>query len=293
MPLTLEQQNRLDELKARKSELIQPIGRTPEQEQKLQQLKQRRTDIITQQDNQQQKINQLLDTLSGKLPSLEPEKLPPLARGPGILSDVGRLTQQQEAFKELQSLGFSPEQIRLSSQARKILGGARIGRGIGGFGGAIAATAIAGRFIPGPIDDAAIMIALIAGGGAGFGGVAGEAIQTGIEEKRLIGKREVLKAFAIEAGTELGGRGVVGTGKFLFSPFIKKTVPEAAALMDDFAKVGGTFSPTELDRRFSLRIGEAFSRGGFGAKEIFQEFEERQGKAALVYANLSLNQFLA
>lgn len=234
---------------------------------------------------QQQRIGQLLDVIGGKLPSVEPERLPPFAGGPGALSAVGKLTQQQEAFKELQDFGMTPEQIKLSSQTQRILGGARTGRTAGGFGGAIAATAIAGRFIPGPVDDAAILIGLIAAGGAGLGGVAGEAAQTGIEEKRLIGKREALKAFAIEAGTELGGRGLVRTGKFALSPFIKKTVPEAAALIDDFAKVGGQFSPTELDKRFSLRISEAFSRGGFGAKEIFQEFEERQGKAVLAFAD--------
>ena len=140
---------------------------------------------------------------------------------------------------------------------------------------------IAGRAIPGPVDDLAILTALLS---AGLGGVAGEAAQTGLEEKRLISKREALTAFAIEAGTEAGGRLVVRGGKLLFSPFIKKTVAEAAALVDDYAKVGGQFSPTELDRRFSLRVGEAFARGGFGAQEIFQEFEERQGRTALTFA---------
>lgn len=227
---------------------------------------------------QQERIGQLIEQLGGRLPGIDPI---PVAAFPGPKEE-----QRRRAFQELTQMGLSPEQIRLSSQTQKILGGARIGRTAGGIGGAIAATAIAGRFIPGPIDDAAILTALIATGGAGLGGVAGEVIQTGIEEKRLIGKREALKAFAIEAGTELGGRGLVGAGKkYILSPFIKKIVPEAAALVDDFAKVGGSFSPTELDKRFSLQIGEAFSRGGFGAKQIFQEFEEKQGRAVLAYAD--------
>jgi len=226
---------------------------------------------------QQKRIEQLIDQLGGRMPGLDPI---PVAGFPGPEEE-----QRRRAYQELTQMGFSPEQIRLSSQTQKILGGARIGRTVGGIGGAIAATAVAGRFIPGPIDDAAILAALIATGGAGLGGVTGEAIQTGIEEKRMIGKREALKAFAIEAGTELGGRAVVGGGKLLFSPFIKKIIPEAATLVDDFAKVGGQFSPTELDKRFSLRIAEAFSRGGFGAKEIFQEFEEKQGRAVLAYAD--------
>lgn len=230
-----------------------------------------------QQIQQDQRVSQLLDQLGGRLPGRDPI---PVAAFPGPVE-----TQRRRAFQELLALDFTPKQIELTVQAQRMLGGPRIGRGAGGVLGAIGATALAGRFIPGPIDDVAIMIALIAAGGAGISGVAGEAIQTGIQEKRLIGKREALKAFVIEAGTELGGRGAVRAGKFFAGPFIKKTVPEAAALIDDFAKVGGAFSPTELDRRFTLRIGEAFSRGGFGAREIFQEFEERQGSAALVFAN--------
>ena len=229
------------------------------------------------QQPQDQRISQLLDQLGGRLPGRDPI---PVAAFPGPAEQ-----QRRRAFQELLALDLTPKQIELTVQAQRMLGGARIGRPAGGLVGAIGATAIAGRFIPGPIDDAAIMIALIATGGAGVGGVVGEAAQTAIEEKRLIGKREALKAFAIEAGTELGARGAVGGAKFIASPFIKKTVPEAAALFDDFAKVGGSFSPSELDRRFSLQIGEAFSRGGFGAKQIFQEFEERQGKAVLAFAD--------
>lgn len=225
---------------------------------------------------QDRRVDQLFEQLGGRLPSRDPI---PVAGFPGPEEE-----QRRRAFQELRSMGFTPEQIELSAKTQKILGRPRIGRPTGGVMGALGATAIAGRFIPGPIDDAAILVALIAAGGAGAGGVAGEAAQIGIEEKRLIDKREALKAFAIEAGIELGGRGVVRIGKFTLSPFIKKTVPEAAALIDDFAKVGGSFSPTELDKRFSIQIGEAFSRGGFGVKQIFQEFEEKQGKATLTFA---------
>lgn len=293
MPLTEAEQKELKELKAKKSELAGAIletpeqppdvttGLSPEEQQELQQLKQRRTEIQQQQIGQEQKVNQLFEQLRGFLPEQfrAPTALP--------ISPETRITepQRQKAFDELQQMGFTPEQIRLSLQTQKKLETPSIGRPIGGIGGALAATAVTGRFIPGPIDDIGIMIALIAAGGAGVGGIAGEAIQTGIEEKRLISKREALKAFAIEAGTELGGRAVVRVGKFALSPFIKKTVPEAASLINDFAKVGGQFSPTELDKRFSLQIAEAFSRGGFGAKQIFQEFEEKQGKAVLAFAD--------
>jgi hypothetical protein len=200
-----------------------------------------------------------------------------------------RLTQQaqrkQQARQSLIDRGFSDQQIDLTMQTEKALDPVKIGRPIGGMAGALAATALAGRFIPGPFDDAAIMAGLIAAGGAGLGGVAGEQAQTAIQEQRLISGREALSAFANEALAELGGRTITRGAKLIASPFIKQTIPEAAALVDDFAKVGGSFSPTELDNRFSLNIAEGFSRGSFGAQKIFQEFEEKQGAAVLAYSD--------
>lgn len=251
-----------------------------------------RADTTTQ---TQDEVSSLLDELKqagGAPKTFEPEKrLSPFARDPKTVSKkipfsrIGQLTKQQELFEQLTDKGLSPKQIDLTLKAKGVLEGPRVGRTAGGIGGAIATTAIAGRLIPGPFDDAAILAAFLASSGAGVGGVAGEAVQTGVEEGRLITGREALGAFANESLTELGGRGLVGAGKFVFSPLIKQLVPEAASLVDDFAKVGGNFSPSELDKRFSIRVGEAFSRGGFGAKEIFQEFEEKQGRAALAFAS--------
>ena len=233
-----------------------------------------------------QNIDKLFGQMEGKLPLTEENRALMLRTPAGAQYYKSDTVQQRQiAYSELEGMGFTRKQMEMSLGVKEIIGRPRIGMTVGGLVGAIGTTAIAGRFIPGPIDDAAIIAALIATGGAGGGGVAGEAAQIAIEEKRIIDKREALNAFAIEAGTELGGRALVRVGKFLLSPFIKKTVPEAAALIDDFAKVGGSYSPTELDNRFSVRIGEAFSRGAFGTAKMFQEFEEKQGKAVLAYAD--------
>lgn len=232
------------------------------------------------------KIDELFGQMGGKVPLTEESirRMSGTAAGSQYFA-AESVQQRRRAFEELEGMGFTRKQMEMSLGTQSIVGRPRIGRTVGGLVGAIGTTVIAGRFIPGPIDDAAIIAALVAAGGAGGGGIAGEAAQIAIEEKRIIDKREALSAFAIEAGTELGGRAVVVTGKFFLSPFIRKTVPEAAALVDDFAKVGGHYSPTELDSRFSLRIAESFSRGSFGTKEIFQEFEEQQGKAVLAFAD--------
>ena len=276
MPLTEEEQAELNSLKtARDAETSQPAaGLSQEENSELRQLKQQRAD----------EQSQLVDQLGGRLPPT-PEVITQMSKTPAgakfLQGELGR----RQAFEQLENRGFTRDQLDLTLRANKQIGRPRIGRTAGGLGGAIAATAIGGRLIPGPIDDAAIIAALVGGAGAGVGGAAGEAAQIGLEEKRLISTREALNAFAIEAGMELGGRAVVGAGKLLIDPLIKKTVPAAAALVDDFAKVGGTFSPSELDSRFSIKIAESFSRGSFGAKDIFQEFEEKQGRAVLAFAD--------
>ena len=283
MPVTEEQiQTAIDKKSIKQTKpVVQPIQKGVTDED-IQAAITKKTEIIKQEQSSQEiRVKQLFNQLRGSLP-LSQQKLTGLPIQKEVLITE---PQRQRAFQELQDLGFTSQQISLSLKTQKVLERPPIGRPAGGLTGAIAATAIAGRFIPGPFDDAAILAAFIAAGGAGVGGITGEAIQTGIEEKRLIGKREALNAFAIEAGTELGGRGFIRAGKFAISPFIKKTVPEAAALIDDFAKFGGNFSPTELDKRFSLSIAERFSRGSFGATEIFQEFEKRQGKAVFAFAD--------
>ena len=236
------------------------------------------------QDDQQ--VSQLVQQLGGRLPLSPEQQLQRRVFEPRVTIATAAETQQrQQAFQELQQKGFTSEQLRFTLESQKIIDPLPVGRVGGGIAGAIGATALAGRVIPGPFDDAAILGTLIASAGAGAGGVAGQAAQTAMEDKRALDREEILGAFLTEAGTELGGRGIVRAGKLLFSPIIKKTVPKAAALLDEFANVGGNFSPSELDRRFTLRVGEAFSRGSFGAKEIFQEFEEKQGKAVLAFAD--------
>ena len=240
--------------------------------------------VVGQQQPNQPTSEQLIDQLNklGGLPLTREQQARAGVIGPG--GTQFDIIQRQKSFDELIGRGFTRESIQQTLRIQRGLNRPRIGRTVG----AIGATLVAGRLIPGPVDDAAILATLIRAALpptlAGLGGVAGEATQTAIEERRLINVREANRAFLTEFATEGVSRVVTRTGKLLFSPFIKQTVPEAAALIDDFAKVGGTFSPTELDRRFTLRVGEAFARGSFGADQIFQEFEERQGKAALVFA---------
>lgn len=227
----------------------------------------------------QAKAGRLIPMMKGSLPGALPDEQ--LGFGIAHKQEMDR----RFAYNELKKIGMNDRQIELAAKTQSVIDRPPIGRTIG----AIAGTLAAGRLVPGPVDDAAIATTLLGKAapvvGAGIGGVAGDVAQTGIEERRIIGKREALEAFATEAAFEVGGRVATKAGKFVLSPITKKIAPAAASLVEDFGKVGGTFSPTELDRRFSLQIAEGIARGSFGSKQIFQEFEEKQGRAALAYAD--------
>ncbi len=204
------------------------------------------------------------------------------------LAVMGEKRKQEEikrrgAFTGLIREGFTVPQLDVSLKTEKLLK-AKEGIRVGKFIGGTIVGLVAGQLVPGPADELVLLKAAVSALGAGAGGTGGEAIQTALEEKRLIDRKEALRAFIEEALLEGGGRALTLGGKLVLSPFIKKIVPEAASLVDDFAKVGGTFSPTELDSRFTLRTGEAFARGSFGTEKIFQEFEEKQGKAVVAFA---------
>lgn len=192
------------------------------------------------------------------------------------------------ALKRLLKRGFAPEQIKMILDVEKELQPGlwqtlkpKIGQTGGGIvGGAIGgakAAAILGQIPPfTALPEEAVTVPIGAAIGAGIGGVVGKGAQVGIEEKRVPKGRELLKAGGEEALYEVGGRYATMGLKALFSPLIKKTIPEAAELMEKYTKVGGHFTPAQMDKRFHLKAAEAVSRGGFAAQEVWQEFGEKQ-----------------
>ncbi len=283
MALTPEEQTKRDSLIAKKA-AARPQQVAPAQSSSgLSPAEQtRRTALLAKKQRATQSdtdIQRLINAASQKLPVIfEDPTGAPSPRFRRIRTEIS------DARSQLKALGKTDQQIDFAIQVQKKLNRPPIGRQVG----AIAGTLAVGALIPGPADEVAMLASLARTGagiaGAGVGGGIGEAAQTALDERRLISGREFLSAFGKEAAFEATGRGVVSGLKFAASPLIKQTVPEAAALIDDFAKVGGQFSPTELDKRFSLRVAEGFSRGSFGAAEIFQEFEEKQGAATIAFA---------
>jgi hypothetical protein len=252
---------------------------------------------------QQQQNNltnaQLFEQLQGEVPRFRIQPGQTARQHPlgGFVAITPADRQRQEAYDTLIAQGKTPEQIRFVLGVNKKLTPVPMGRTAGSIVGSIGLPLAVGALIPGPFDEAiTIPMALAKAGravlpyaGAGIGGGIGEAIQVGLEEKRRITTGEFLKAFGKELAYEGAGRGAVRSIKFTLSPFIKRTIPEAAALADDFAKVGGTFPPTALDGRFHLTLAEEVSRGAFGARQVFEDMAQKNVRAAQVYAGQFLD----
>jgi hypothetical protein len=148
------------------------------------------------------------------------------------------------------------------------------------------AGSIAGGIMGGP-PGAALL------GGAGE--LLGESIGLLVgspEEKEEASKKEfigLVKDISIktgEAGIEeglwdLAGGALAKTGRFAFSPIIKKIAPKAAAMSNMFAKLGGKFSPAELDKRGIIKFLESASRNSLEGKELFKAFVDQPADRAM------------
>ncbi len=303
MPLTATEEQEFQTLLAEEQQLSQQQGLSDEEEQEFQALESEENVLG------QEREEELFDILARRGPK-RPVRIPSPGEfgeiaGPSIGLERGRLqTQQQEqeeARRELVGLGKTPEQIDFVLNVGKKVDAPRTGKAIGGIVGAIAAPLAIGQLIPGPIDEAITIPLAIAKAvrgvspivGAGLFGTAGEAAQVGLEEKRIAGTSELLKAFGTEAAFEAGGGAVTRAFKLAFSPAVKRVIPESARLADDFVKFGGVFPPTTLDKRLSLSIAEEIARGSFGAREVFEELTAKNLSAGLVYADSFLDEMAA
>lgn len=186
---------------------------------------------------------------------------------------------RENAYTNLLKRGYDKEQLETVLRVQK---GAspRIGRTAGGILGPMAAPVIAhaiGKIGPlAALPEETITTPLVAAGLAYLGGAGGEAAQIGIEEKRKATISEMHKAGKTESLYELGGRyGMLGAKYTVFSPFIKKTNPEAAYIMKKYGENALTFSPAELDKRLAISAAESISRGSFATNKLWEDFAEK------------------
>lgn len=234
--------------------------------------------------------------LHGELPGTSPT---PILGPAGVLMNRGQVRSQvsneqerRAAYDVLIERGYDPEQLKVTLGVQKATKPPfQWGKTIGGMVGGYAAPLALSKLIPGPIDDVAIAaklalkaskarrllaVPLTAAAGAGAGGAVGETAQIGIQQKRIASLKEMYDAGKNEALWELGGRYAGPALKStIFSPFIKKTNPEAARLMAKFGQNALMFSPQELDKRLVIRAAESISRGSFGTEHLWQEFAEK------------------
>lgn len=234
----------------------------------------------------------LIQQLGGRLPSKGP--IYPTAgpivgagpMGPMFVSGQSPERKRRDAYDKLIDAGYTNPQIELLMNIQKAQMPKMFGQAVGGTIGSIALPAILGQIPPfTALPEEAVTIPLsIALFGAGVGGAAGKGAQIGIQEKRMPTTGELLRAAGEEMLYEAGGRVVFKGLKLAFSPFIKKTIPEAAALVDDFARKSGHFTPGQIDKRWTLRMADEISRGAFISKGMLKEFDETTQKRIIIYS---------
>ncbi|KKK53546.1 hypothetical protein LCGC14_3093710, partial [marine sediment metagenome] len=282
----------------------------------------------------QQSAELLISQLGTKLPEPgEPKQIPdpsPLTEL-GLEFTAARTARRGEAERQrnleiVQELGFRGFTLRdieerldptFVQQLKQDIG-RTIGGTAGGAAGAAPGAAIGTLVTPG--------IGTLIGGllgaaiTAALGGFVGEDIQNTIEMTRIANKarrgeeitfkernlinrtEEELKAerrsAAIGEGlSELGGRVGIGlVGKVFRRPFAKAVLPEVAEFMDEFARVGGKFSPAQLIEGKAAKSKltaffadfidtlESIGEKGFGGRGIFKRF--RALKQTLPYEKL-------
>lgn len=281
-----------------------------------------------------QSIESLISTLGTTMPTREapkqiPEPLPTTELGLEFTvartarADEVRRQRHLQIVQELGLRGFTLRDIeeRLSptvvEQFKQDIG--RTTGGItGGIAGAKAGAMIGTAIMPG----GGTLIGGLAGAaiGAGLAGFVGEDIQNTMEmvqiarksqrgerltfnEEQLISRTENeiaaerRNAGFGEAFYELVGRvGIGALAKVFRRPFARAVLPEVAEFADEFAKVGGRFSPAQLVEGSAAQNKltaffadfidtlESIGEKGFGGRGIFKRF--RALKQTIPYEKL-------
>ena len=250
----------------------------------------------------------LLDTMiqAGGIP--RPRIMTPPPLHPGLAAGTTRtapiyakafkppeLQASFDAMEKLKEQGFDDDQIRVAMQARQIerpnAWGAfkeNLGQTIGGTIGGLQAPAAAGILGQVPPFNALpeeLLTIPVAGALASIYGGAGKAAQAGLEGKE-VNLWDLVTAGGQEAAFEVGGRLATKGLKTLGYAIIKKPVPKAKELIEDFRKVaGGRLLASETDKRWTIGGAEALAKGSWGGQQIFDAMYDRRHSDILKYAD--------
>ena len=218
---------------------------------------------------QTKRIGLLQKQLGGRLPSKEL-----IIRGPRPSGDIfagQRIInerQRRTASAELERMGFSLEQ---QASALAFEEGVKPPSKIPQTAGALAATLVLGRFIPGPIDDAAILVRLLRGVGqaaaAGLGGVAGKSLQILADPDADFNASELKKVFGEEFIYEGATLGLAPIGKKIIGGAKATLIPGAERLSQKLAKAGQR-AGVKLKRTLFTRTPLRFLTAQFSENQL-------------------------
>lgn len=280
---TIAIQKRLDELQAKRAQLVQQQGTAIASDDsrvvRLEELRRRRAQIVGGFGRLDPNAQlQLIDQLRGSLPlSQQPPTGLPISPETRLVNP-----EKEKAFNQLIQSGVTKEQIQavLDIQRRVnpgIIGQIKqnIGEDVGGLAGGIAGAKLAltlGQAGPQiALAEEFITVPLFAAAGAFLAGGAGKSIQQAVDPLATPSISDFVRSGRRQALFEAGGRVVTAGVRLL--PIFKRPLKEAQDVAEMFARQGGFFTPRQRDARTIISATEELSRGSFGGAAIFDGFD--------------------
>ena len=195
---------------------------------------------------------------------------------------------RQSAYSKLLARGHERSDIEMALQVAKE---SKEAFPIAQVAVGVIAPVVLSAVIPGPVDDAALVPAAIKSlkiiAGTSALETAADVGQRAVQGRDVGSFKENLTRLAINLGWNAGFEGSVGALRtaYKYSPFIKKTIPDAVETVEQMRHVGIVPSPSAIDERASVAFAEGISRSSFGGKEVWKATEVANEKKILDAAN--------
>lgn len=167
-----------------------------------------------------------------------------------------------------------PGESLAAEVSRRLAPGMRTGQMLGGFAGSIGVPLIAGRLIPGPVDD--VLLGMASVGGAGIGGGVGEGVQQAVSPYEDVDFRKMGAAALAEGLAEGGGR-MAGA---VLSAIASKLVSKHAVQKFGEAILDKKIDPTDAGDRLYRFVGRKVDTPkGYTQGLLHKELDEYFGPA--------------
>lgn len=287
MPITLEQ---IQAAKAKK--VADDPNRPSTLLEQIRAAKQRKQAMSTEQ------ANRLVSQLEGRIPKTA--AIPSMdirqpfgAFGPGRVIGADPESKRRKAYQQLLDAGYSRERI---ASAVAFEQGTKPPSRAPQIAGTVVGGLVAGRLIPGPIDDVAMGAKILGGlkksAIVGISGGIGQAAQMYIDPDREINAIELAKTFGEEAALEAGTLGLARIGRRFIGGIKRTAIPGAKRMSDRLARAGRelglkrptAFLPAQYSEQSFIDTMQGIGEGALLGDAVFQ-YKKGEIKAATHIVN--------